>query len=278
MPRRPPPLLRRATTGRTPRCPPPAPLPPSNDRAIRAPFRTAAPPLPVPFSASPARDGAARRRCSLVPSGLRRLVAAACTSDPERRRRETRKEEEEGWRTAVSRNCSSTPLAQESLACCTACLLLGSGQGGRAHMDMNEEQPHVEDRCVPWSDGMQLLKDAAEGKHFLPTGLEGIDTLLGGGLRKGQLTEITGQSSSGKTQVCLYSAAHVAARHMGAVLYLDTSNSFSPSRIAHILDELPISLIKEVSNKPGIHVPALLLPLSSLFRELSYLLSFLWCK
>uniref|UniRef100_R7W0R3 DNA repair RAD51-4-like protein n=1 Tax=Aegilops tauschii TaxID=37682 RepID=R7W0R3_AEGTA len=92
---------------------------------------------------------------------------------------------------------------------------------------MNEEQPHVEDR---------------------------IDTLLGGGLRKGQLTEITGQSSSGKTQVCLYSAAHVAARHMGAVLYLDTSNSFSPSRIAHILDELPISLIKEITLKLLDHV------------------------
>ncbi|EMS53753.1 DNA repair protein RAD51-like protein 4 [Triticum urartu] len=119
---------------------------------------------------------------------------------------------------------------------------------------MNEEQPHAEDRCILWSDGMQLLKDAAEGKHFLPTGLEGIDTLLGGGLRKGQLTEITGQSSSGKTQVCLYSAAHVAARHMGLVLYLDTSNSFSPSRIAHILDELPISLIKEITLKLFDHV------------------------
>ncbi|VAI91806.1 unnamed protein product [Triticum turgidum subsp. durum] len=119
---------------------------------------------------------------------------------------------------------------------------------------MNEEQPHVEDRCILWSDGMQLLKDAAERKHFLPTGLEGIDTLLGGGLRKGQLTEITGQSSSGKTQVCLYSAAHVAARHMGVVLYLDTSNSFSPTRIAHILDELPISLIKEITQKLLDHV------------------------
>jgi archaellum biogenesis ATPase FlaH len=28
-----------------------------------------------------------------------------------------------------------------------------------------------------------------------------VDALLGGGLRQGQLTEITGQSSSGKTQV-----------------------------------------------------------------------------
>ncbi|KQK16266.1 DNA repair protein RAD51 homolog 4 isoform X1 [Brachypodium distachyon] len=110
---------------------------------------------------------------------------------------------------------------------------------------MNEDQPSVENGCVLWSNGMDLFKDAAERNNFLPTGLEGIDMLLGGGLRKGHLTEITGQSSSGKTQVCLYSASHVAARHMGVVLYLDTSNSFSPSRIAHIVDELPISLIKE---------------------------------
>ena len=56
-------------------------------------------------------------------------------------------------------------------------LLLRFGQGGRAHMDMNEEQPHVEDRCILWSDGMQLLKDAAERKHFLRTGLEGYSYL-----------------------------------------------------------------------------------------------------
>ncbi|XP_047067270.1 LOW QUALITY PROTEIN: DNA repair protein RAD51 homolog 4 [Lolium rigidum] len=114
---------------------------------------------------------------------------------------------------------------------------------------MDQDRPPVEPGCVLWSDGMDLLQDAAERKHFLPTGLEGIDTLLGGGLRKGQLTELTGQSSSGKTQACLYSAAHVAARHMGAVLYLDTSNSFSPSRIARILDEVPVSLIKEIILK-----------------------------
>lgn len=64
-------------------------------------------------------------------------------------------------------------------------------------------------------------------------------------MRQGQLTEITGPSSSGKTQVCLYSASHVAARHMGVVMYLDTSNSFSPSRIARIIDELPIPFVEE---------------------------------
>ncbi|KAL5201289.1 hypothetical protein ABZP36_035643 [Zizania latifolia] len=99
-------------------------------------------------------------------------------------------------------------------------------------------------------DGMDLLKDVTENKRFLPTGVQGypiwiIDALLGGGLRQGQLMEITGQSSSGKTQVCLCSAAHVAARHLGVVVYLDTSNSFSPRRIARMVDVFPISLVNE---------------------------------
>ncbi|KAL6864912.1 hypothetical protein ACP4OV_016063 [Aristida adscensionis] len=71
--------------------------------------------------------------------------------------------------------------------------------------------------------------------------------LLGGGLRQGQLTEITGPSSSGKTQVCLQSASHVAAMHMGSVMYLDTSSS-SPRRIASIIGELPSSLVKETKD------------------------------
>ncbi|KAF8724286.1 hypothetical protein HU200_021314 [Digitaria exilis] len=101
---------------------------------------------------------------------------------------------------------------------------------------MNHDQPSAKDRCGKIWSGMQLLKDTTESKHFLPTGLEGIDTLLGGGLRQGQLTEVTGPSSSGKTQVCLHSASLVAAKHMGVVMYLDTSNSFSPSRVATIID------------------------------------------
>ncbi|CAL5080297.1 unnamed protein product [Urochloa decumbens] len=100
---------------------------------------------------------------------------------------------------------------------------------------MNEDQRSTGDQCGRFWNGIELLKDATEKKHFLPTGLESIDTLLGGGLRQGQLTEITGPSSSGKTQICLHSASNVAAKQMGVVMYLDTSNSFSPSRVATII-------------------------------------------
>ncbi|KAK1321724.1 hypothetical protein QJS10_CPA03g01463 [Acorus calamus] len=62
----------------------------------------------------------------------------------------------------------------------------------------------------PWLNGIELLDDAKLNKHFLATGCEGIDQILRGGLRMGQLTELVGPSSSGKTQVCLCAASHVA--------------------------------------------------------------------
>ncbi|XP_048323770.1 DNA repair protein RAD51 homolog 4 isoform X2 [Ziziphus jujuba] len=94
----------------------------------------------------------------------------------------------------------------------------------------------------PWMNGMDLLEDAKQNKHILSTGCEGIDMLLGGGLREGQLTEIVGPSSSGKTQVCLQAASSVAKKHMGSVVYIDTCNSFSPQRVA--------SFVGLVSNLP----------------------------
>jgi hypothetical protein len=42
---------------------------------------------------------------------------------------------------------------------------------------MDQDRPPVETGRVLWSDGMDLLQDAAERKHFLPTGLEGYSYL-----------------------------------------------------------------------------------------------------
>ena len=76
---------------------------------------------------------------------------------------------------------------------------------------------------------------------FLPTGCEGIDDILaggtsengeslGGGLRQGQVTEITGECGSGKTQLCL-SAAASAATLGHRVVFVDTNGVFSAKRI-----------------------------------------------
>ncbi|XP_008788055.1 DNA repair protein RAD51 homolog 4 isoform X1 [Phoenix dactylifera] len=110
-------------------------------------------------------------------------------------------------------------------------------------------QPMMEDWHQPWLNGVELLEDSNRNKHFLPTGYEGIDVLLGGGLCEGQLTEIVGSSSSGKTQVCLYSAAHVADKHFGVVMFLDTCNSFSPKRIACMVDQLSSSFSGEAKER-----------------------------
>ncbi|KAH0457862.1 hypothetical protein IEQ34_013177 [Dendrobium chrysotoxum] len=110
---------------------------------------------------------------------------------------------------------------------------------------------NFESKCLRWMNGVELLDDALRNKRFLPTGCEGyvelesfteywalIDTLLGGGLREGQLTEIVGPSSSGKTQFCLYVASNVAVKLCGSIVFLDTSNSFSPTRIASIVNQI----------------------------------------
>ncbi|XP_050291200.1 DNA repair protein RAD51 homolog 4 isoform X7 [Quercus robur] len=59
----------------------------------------------------------------------------------------------------------------------------------------------IDGQHQPWLNGMELLEDAQRNKHVLSTGCEGIDLLLHGGLRVGQLTELVGPSSSGKTQM-----------------------------------------------------------------------------
>ncbi|KAH7572435.1 hypothetical protein JRO89_XS04G0256700 [Xanthoceras sorbifolium] len=86
-----------------------------------------------------------------------------------------------------------------------------------------------------------------------------LDLLLQGGFRAGQLTELVGPSSSGKTQCtdevfaetqfCLQTAANVAVKHMGRVVYLDTGNSFSPQRIAHFMELISDLHFKQAKHK-----------------------------
>ncbi|KAK4358845.1 hypothetical protein RND71_021074 [Anisodus tanguticus] len=88
----------------------------------------------------------------------------------------------------------------------------------------------------PWLSGQDLLDDALQNKHFLPTGCRSIDAFLHGGLREGYLTELVGTSSSGKTQICLQAASAVA-KSWGKVVFLDSGNSFSPKRVAQIVNQ-----------------------------------------
>jgi DNA repair protein RadB len=55
----------------------------------------------------------------------------------------------------------------------------------------------------------------------LPTGIESVDRLLGGGLETDSVTEVYGEGGSGKTLFCLH-VAHRVAREGRWVFYIDT--------------------------------------------------------
>ncbi|CAN1329395.1 DNA repair protein RAD51 homolog 4 [Linum perenne] len=102
----------------------------------------------------------------------------------------------------------------------------------------------------PWLDGEEMLRDALNNKRVLSTGLLGLDSFLNGGLRIGQLTELVGQSSSGKTQFCLRIASSVAKMDKSNVVYIDTGNSFSSKLIEQFVRESDrISVVQRVMSR-----------------------------
>lgn len=72
---------------------------------------------------------------------------------------------------------------------------------------------------------------AAAKPETLPTGLEQVDRLTGGGFPRGALTEICGPASSGRTSLAL--AALAAATGAGeCCAYVDTDGVFDPQSAA----------------------------------------------
>lgn len=73
------------------------------------------------------------------------------------------------------------------------------------------------------------------GPRFISTGVPELDDLLGGGgVPCGQLVEVVGQSSSGKTQICHRLAASASLHGLG-VWFIDAKNSFCPRRLLGFL-------------------------------------------
>ncbi|MFB6213991.1 MAG: DNA repair and recombination protein RadB [Candidatus Nanohaloarchaea archaeon] len=70
----------------------------------------------------------------------------------------------------------------------------------------------------------------------LSTGSGPIDSLLGGGIEKGLITNVFGESGTGKTNFCVQVAAEVA-EDGGKVVYIDTEKGFSAERFVQVADE-----------------------------------------
>lgn len=104
-----------------------------------------------------------------------------------------------------------------------------------------------------------LDSDKRVAKHFpdvdkktverLPTGCEPIDTLLNGGIEKGIITNVYGESGTGKTNFCIQIAARVA-ENGNTPVYIDTEGGFSPERFLQMSTEEALDrlLYREASS------------------------------
>jgi RecA/RadA recombinase len=66
------------------------------------------------------------------------------------------------------------------------------------------------------------------------TGSRAINSLLGGGIRTGLITDIFGESGSGKSQVCFTVCSNCARQHGSTAVFVDTAGTFRPERIVEI--------------------------------------------
>ncbi|KYQ90432.1 putative DNA repair protein [Tieghemostelium lacteum] len=78
------------------------------------------------------------------------------------------------------------------------------------------------------------------------TGSDTVDELLGGGLLSGEIVEIFGSTASGKTQLAMNCTLSLAMQYKKNVIYIDSSSSFSPSRIVEMYNNNVI--MKSTSN------------------------------
>jgi|TARA_B100001245_G_C22846281_1_gene406760 DNA repair protein RAD51 len=70
---------------------------------------------------------------------------------------------------------------------------------------------------------------------MIETGLKKLDQLLGGGIKEGLITDISGQNSTGKSQL-VYQICINVLKNGKEVLFQDTTGEFRPERIMEMLN------------------------------------------
>ncbi|XP_064613255.1 DNA repair protein RAD51 homolog 4-like [Liolophura sinensis] len=85
--------------------------------------------------------------------------------------------------------------------------------------------------------GADVYTHLLSSVSILSTGSQVLDQLLDGGIYTGELTEVVGDISAGKTQLCFTVAAVVAMETNKSVLFIDTCGSFTAERLEEVLEE-----------------------------------------
>ena len=69
---------------------------------------------------------------------------------------------------------------------------------------------------------------------MIETGLKKLDKFLGGGIKEGLITDVSGQNSTGKTQL-MFQICVNALKDGKEVLFQDTTGEFRPERLFEIM-------------------------------------------
>jgi DNA repair protein RadA len=104
--------------------------------------------------------------------------------------------------------------------------------------------------------GVQVAEEQ-EQRGKIPFLVGELDDLLGGGIRQGTLTEIYGENSSGKTQMCFQLAVNVQLpESVGcpneSCIFIDTEDTFNTNRIGQMVRGLDPEVMEAVFEDRGL--------------------------
>lgn len=88
----------------------------------------------------------------------------------------------------------------------------------------------LEDHCAAKS-----ADELLSARKYVSTGSRSLDTLLGGGVASGELTEVIGDAASGRTSFAM-SVCATAVAEGGYAIYVDTTGCISLSRVTRLVD------------------------------------------
>ncbi|CAK8677422.1 unnamed protein product [Clavelina lepadiformis] len=110
-----------------------------------------------------------------------------------------------------------------------------------------------------------------DGLQHISTSCFAIDNLLDGGFPLGHVSQVAGESASGKTQLCFQLCINVQIPSsfggMGAnSIYVDTENTFISSRLLEMAESTVENLRKRATEVKGLPTPDTFLSTIYLFR------------
>lgn len=121
---------------------------------------------------------------------------------------------------------------------------------GRSVRELEEYAHHLEKQVCMSLNLKSLQMNTNISNLHLSTGLEILDKELGGGIPKGQLTEIFGESGSGKSQFLLQLCANtVKSSPWAQCIYIATESPFESRRLANMLVDFDQNLEKAFMDR-----------------------------